>query len=85
MRFMAILGTTNKFNCFFLKIRIFAGYTKTDLSMKKTILSLIVLFMACLGTAFAQKPDSLLVIPPELEEEHDDADSTLMQVPLPTV
>ena len=46
--------------------------------MKKSIVSLLVLLLAACGVAFAQEPDSLRVW--EMNEDHDDADSTMMLV-----
>ena len=47
--------------------------------MKKTLFSLLVLCLASLA-ASAQEPDTLDINRYELEEIHDDADSSLMLV-----
>ena len=48
--------------------------------MKHIIVSLLVLIVSAIGVAFAQEPDTLSVYPPELEEIHDDSDTTMMLV-----
>ena len=54
--------------------------------MKHTILSLLVLLCVASGAAWAQEPDTTGAYFPDLEEFHDDTDSTLMLVrPIDTV
>jgi len=48
--------------------------------MKKRILSLIVLLSGVCGAAYAQEPDSSYFSHPEFNEDHDDADTTMMLV-----